>query len=123
MNTSTTSFTAPDRPLCSYSISGEGGAEVHFKQDAASLPGEPRPDADERAVQSQQARVRQAAAAFLRAARLTQDEAERESLKRKAAELLSPRPRLEPKPKAGITRRDSARQESAAPRPGSSIVR
>jgi hypothetical protein len=35
-------------------------------------------------------RARQAAAAFLRAARLTEDPAEREVLRRKAAELLAP---------------------------------
>ena len=37
------------------------------------------------------ARRRQKAAAYLRAAKLTDDPAERESLRRRAAELLSPR--------------------------------
>jgi hypothetical protein len=45
-----------------------------------NVPGEP----------AESVRRRQAAASYLRAARLTEDAAERESLRRQAAELLSP---------------------------------
>jgi hypothetical protein len=40
--------------------------------------------------ETEELRARQAAAAFLRAARMTDDAAERESLKRRAAQLLAP---------------------------------
>jgi hypothetical protein len=52
----------------------------------------PLPDGDDlQSVQARRLRDRQQAASYLRAARLTDDAAERESLRRKAAELLSPR--------------------------------
>ncbi len=46
---------------------------------------------DKRQAEAAEVSKRQAAAAYLRAARLTDDAAERESLRRQAAELLSPR--------------------------------
>lgn len=58
----------------------DAGTDRHSLPDK-DVPGEPAKDV----------RKRQAAAAYLRAARLTDDPAERESLRRKAAELLSPR--------------------------------
>jgi len=55
--------------------------------------GESAPDEDFQAQLAGEALRRQAAAACLRAARLTDDVAERESLRRQAAELLSGRRR------------------------------
>jgi hypothetical protein len=51
----------------------------------------PLPDGHARSVNAHELRNRQAAAAYLRAAKLTDDTAERESLRRKAAALLAPR--------------------------------
>jgi hypothetical protein len=56
--------------------------------EGRSVPGEDgQPEA--------QVRRRQRAASYLRAAKLTEDAAEREKLRRKAATLLSPRGRVE----------------------------
>jgi hypothetical protein len=63
---------------------------VSKRHDAGS---EPAPDEKRQAEAAGEVSKRQAAAACLRAARLTDDAAERESLRRQAAELLTGRPR------------------------------
>ena len=60
----------------------------------ADTPTESLPDRDPQDPQARELSRRQQAASYLRAARMTDDPAERESLRRKAAELLAPHRRL-----------------------------
>jgi hypothetical protein len=60
---------------------------MHFVSDPRKAEGRaPRPDEESRAARDE---ARQAAVAYLEAAATTEDEATRNSLRRRAAELLS----------------------------------
>jgi hypothetical protein len=69
-----------------------GGEMDRVPKRRSGARGESVRDEGSRDVAAAVARQRQAAAALLRAARLTDDPSERESLRRKAAELLEQRP-------------------------------
>jgi hypothetical protein len=60
------------------------------KHPDAETPTESLPDRDLQDAQARELSRRQQAASYLKAARMTDDPAERESLRRKAAELLTP---------------------------------
>lgn len=66
---------------------------MHFVSNPPEANGhEPRPDEESRAARDE-ARQRQDAVSFLEAAATTEDQATQKSLRRRAAELLSPRRR------------------------------
>jgi hypothetical protein len=97
-------FTAPICPSRSYSTEGGEGGRLDSNHHAAFPRPRSRPDGESRAALAEQVRLRQAAAAFLRAASLTADVAERKSLRRKAAELLLRGVREEPRATQSVTR-------------------
>src|SRR6185295_7380323 len=78
-------------PFSSNPVAGEVEMDRAHKRDLTEVETEPMPDReslDEDVLETQR---RQKAAAYLRAARLTDDAGEREALRRKAGELLSSR--------------------------------